>query len=325
MASEASEKSLWIMPDETGGTVTSEAVASAEQRLKSDGPPDPQISAFPFETVQLNSQGEIVERKTLEQQQWVEDLGEGISLEMVPIPAGEFLMGSPESEAERARDEGPQHKVKIPAFSLGKYPVTQAQWQQVVALPKVDLDLNPEPSYFKGAKRPVENISWLEAVEFCNRLSRVTNRQYRLPSEAEWESACRAGTTTPFYFGPTLSPKVANYNSYYTYGQGAKGIYRQETSDIGAFPGNAFGLFDMHGNVWEWCQDQWHDSYKNAPTDGSAWVDEDSQQSPRLLRGGSWILGPWFCRSAPRLKYAPDYHCSNIGFRVAVALSWPRT
>lgn len=278
------------------------------------------LTSFSFETVRLNNQGKIIERKTLESQQWLEDLGGGVSLEMVLISAGQFLMGSPEDEAERTKAEGPQHPVKVPAFFLSKYPVTQAQWKRVALLSKVDLDLNPDPAHFKGEQRPIEQVSWLEAVEFCHRLSRVTNRPYRLPSEAEWEYACRAGTTTSFSCGPTLSPEVVNYDGNSSYEASPTRQYRQETSDVGMFPGNAFGLFDMHGNVWEWCQDTWHNRYDNAPNDGSGWTDGESAQSLRLLRGGSWLNYPASCRSAYRLKNTPTFRSNCIGFRVAFML-----
>jgi formylglycine-generating enzyme required for sulfatase activity len=193
------------------------------------------------------------------------------------------------------------------------------------ALPKAKIDLNPDPSDFKGEKRPVEQVSWNEAVEFCARLSRKTKRMYRLPSEAEWEYACRAGTTTPFHFGETITTDLANYcgedrtinEILYkgSYGNGPKGTYRKETTEVGTFPANAFGLYDMHGNVWEWCADYWHENYNGAPTDGSAWLTED-ENANRLLRGGSWYNAPRSCRSAHRNWYRSDVRDSNFGFRV---------
>ena len=192
----------------------------------------------------------------------------------------------------------------------------------VAGFPKVKIDLEPEPSYFKGANRPVEQVSWHDAVEFCARLSKQTGREYRLPSEAEWEYACRAGTTTPFHFGEMISTDLANYDGNDTYGSGSKGQYREQTTDVGSFPANAFGLYDMHGNVWEWCEDTWHKNYNGAPIDGSAWVSNNENYS-RLLRGGSWFFFPEFCRSAFRSNNDPGgWQLINIGFRVVCADAW---
>jgi formylglycine-generating enzyme required for sulfatase activity len=248
-------------------------------------------------------------------QYFMEDLGKEIKLEMVIIPGGSFMMGSPEAEEGSHNDERPQHEVTIKPFCLGKYQVTQAQWQAVTKLPQVNRELNPDPSRFKGANRPVERVSWDDAVEFCSRLSNHTKRPYRLPSEAEWEYACRAETTTPFHFGETITTDLANYNGNYTYGQGPKGVYRQETTEVGSFGvANNFGLYDMHGNVWECCQDEWHNSYDGAPTDGSSWLGNEKGSNIRLLRGGSWFSVPEDCRSAFRHYY---YDLDAVGFRVA--------
>jgi formylglycine-generating enzyme required for sulfatase activity len=240
---------------------------------------------------------------------------------MVLIPGGSFLMGSPEDELERSDNESPQHSVTIQPFCMGKYPVTQAQWRAVAALPQVNRELDPEPRISKGENRPVGPVHLYEAVEFCDRLSQKTGRQYRLPSEAEWEYACRAGTTTPFHFGETITPELANYNGQYTYGAGVKGDYREETTPVGSFGvANAFGLYDMHGNVWEWCADQWHENYEGAPTDGRAWLDEnDNDNQERVLRGGSWDSNPSNCRSAYRNYYDAGVRNNYLGFRVVCA------
>lgn len=264
-----------------------------------------------------------------EAEYFVEDLGTGVELDMVLIPGGSFLMGSPEDELGRSDNESPQHLVNIQPFFMGKYPITQAQWQAVAVLPQVDRQLDPDPSYFKGSERPVEKISWYDAVEFCDRLSHQTKRKYRLPSEAEWEYACRAGTTTPFHFGETITTDLANYNGTNdkigSYGQGPKGIYRQETTPVGTFKAaNAFGLLDMHGNVWEWCADHWHNNYEGAPDDGSAWVEEEQNNNnsdfdfdfDKVRRGSSWYSYPDYCRSACRVGNVPGYKSSNGGFRV---------
>ncbi|MFK0734279.1 MAG: SAV_2336 N-terminal domain-related protein [Gloeotrichia echinulata GP01] len=268
-------------------------------------------------------------------QYYVEDLGNEIGLEMMLIPEGSFMMGSPEDELERSKSESPQHLVNIQQFFMGKYPVTQEQWRAVAALPQVKRKLEPDPSRFKGDNRPVEQVSWYDAVEFCDRLTSHTKRQYRLPSEAEWEYACRAGTTTPFHFGETITSELANYNANYTYGAGVKGTYRGETTVVGSFGvANNFGLYDMHGNVWEWCLDDWHNDYKGATADGSPWFDEmvteRSQSNKNLyrkqgvavLRGGSWIDDPEVCRSASRNgnHWAErGIVIKDIGFRVVCA------
>ena len=234
-------------------------------------------------------------------------------IEMAHIPAGTFLMGSPDDEPESYpesyKDEKPQHSVTVPEFLMGKYPVTQAQWRAVATgLPKIKYDLDPDPSQFKGDTLPVERVNWYEAVEFCQRLSRATGRDYRLPSEAEWEYACRAGTTTPFYFGDVITLDLANY-----------GGYRDRTTPVESFSANGFGLYDMHGNVEEWCLDRWDINYEGAPTDGTAW-DKGKEQS-RLLRGGSWLNHPDHCRSAVRAFYAPDIRSYDVGFRVCCSVT----
>jgi formylglycine-generating enzyme required for sulfatase activity len=261
-------------------------------------------------------------------QYYVEDLGNGITLDMVLIPGGSFIMGSPEDELDRRDSESPQHSVTIQQFCMGKYPVTQAQWKAVAALPQVNIELEAEPSKFKGEQRPVEQVSWYDAVEFCDRLSSHTKRQYRLPSEAEWEYACRAGTTTPFHFGETITSELANYNATSTYGAGVKGTYRKETTPVGSFnAANVFGLYDMHGNVYEWCLDDWHDNYEGAPVDGSAWFDKNDnfyqKQGHAAQRGGSWLRIPTDCRSASRIYdngSERDVHIHDNGFRVVCAV-----
>jgi formylglycine-generating enzyme required for sulfatase activity len=223
-----------------------------------------------------------IARRTIEVPCFRERLSDTVAIEMMAIPAGELAMGSPEGELDREECEGPQHPVQVPSCWMGKYPVTQAQWRIVADWPQVDRALNPDPSHFKGDNRPVERVNWHEAVEFCHRLSAHTKRPYRLPSEAKWEYACRAGTTSPFHFGETITTKLANYRGTDredgewsgAYGGGPLGEYRQATTPVDQFGvANAFGLCDMHGNVWEWCQDLWHENYRGAPTDGSAWLE----------------------------------------------------
>jgi len=243
-----------------------------------------------------------VRREPGQGQQLREDLGQGVWLEMVMISGGEFWMGSPEDDPEASASERPQHLVTVPPFLMAKYPITQAQYEAVIGQ-------NPARFQSDGADRPVERVSWHDAVAFCERLSAITNRVYRLPSEAEWEYACRGGTPTPFHFGQRLTPEVANY-----------GGHRSETSAVGYFGvANALGLYDMHGNVWEWCADSWHGNYRGAPGDGSAWL-TGRNKSRRVLRGGSWLYEPGSCRSANRDKDYPDNTHSNYGFRVACSV-----
>jgi len=274
------------------------------------------FAPFEFEVVTVNERSEEASRETQQAQVFQEAIAD-IALELVAIPGGTFTMGSPADEEGREDDEGPQHEVTVPQFLMGKYQVTQAQYQAVMGE-------NPARFTDNGANRPVEQVSWNDAVEFCQRLSQQTGREYRLPSEAEWEYACRAGTTTPFHFGPTITPDIANYNGNYTYGSGPKGEYREQTTEVGSFPPNAFGLYDVHGNVWEWCLDHWHDSYDGAPTDGSAWT-TGGDESLRVLRGGSWNHNPRLCRSADRYGGARAYGYYLIGFRVVCASSWALT
>jgi formylglycine-generating enzyme required for sulfatase activity len=270
------------------------------------------LQTFSFPVVTLNAQGQEVNRVQKENKYFVEDLGQGISLDMVAIPGGSFLMGSPGNEGWN--DEKPQHRVTVRPFFMGKFPVTQAQWRAVAAMPKVERELKSDPSSFKGANRPVERVYWDDAVEFCQRLSRHTNRHYRLPSEAEWEYAYRADTTTPFHLGPTISTDFVNCKQ--NLGMAILTVLAGATSAVGTFGvANAFGLYDVHGNVWEWCQDVWHGNYEGAPANGSAWL-EGGNQERRVLRGGSWYCVPEGCRSAIRLWFAPDFTNNYVGFRV---------
>ena len=274
----------------------------------------PSKSVFKFDVVFVNARGQEIKRESKQAEYFTEDLGNGIGLDMVAIPGDKFLMGSPKGEGHD--DEKPQHQVTVQSFHMGKYPITQAQWRAIASRTDLEVErgLDINPAQFKdddSDRRPVEMVSWYDAIEFCKRLSRLTEREYRLPSEAEWEYACRAGTTTPFYFGQTITGELANYDAKNTYYNESKGYYRGKTTPVGQFPPNSFGLYDMHGNVWEWCADTWHDNYEGAPTDGSAWTDNSELH---VIRGGSWINNPWFCRSAYRLynDFLNDYQ----GFRV---------
>jgi formylglycine-generating enzyme required for sulfatase activity len=328
---------------QSGGNRSSTPKPSQETGLK----------VFKFEVVGVNAKGEQIKKESKQSQYFREDLGNDITLEMVAIPGGTFTMGSPAGEGY---DYGePQHQVTVPPFFMGKYPITQAQWQAIASRTdlKVEKDLDPDPSHFKdtpkpplkrgasdsppfegGARggsptrwdRPVERVNWYDAIEFCARLSKLTGREYRLPSEAEWEYACRAGTTTAFHFGETITTDLANYRGtdweiekkVYpgNYGRGPKGIYRKETTPVGYFKvANDFGLYDMHGNVWEWCADDWHGNYDGAPTNGSVWI-ENGNDNRSPLRGGSWFDLPDSCRSAFRSDFVRRVISYAFGFRV---------
>jgi formylglycine-generating enzyme required for sulfatase activity len=262
---------------------------------------------------------------------FTQDLGNGIEIEMAAIQAGFFVMGSPPEEPERFGYELPQHTVRLSPFFMSKYPVTQAQWQVVAAFSRVNRELNPIPSYFQGANRPVEQVSWYDAVEFCDRLSHYTGHIYCLPSEAQWEYACRAGTTTPFHFGETITTAQANYCGLDrncmgeilrgNYNHGPHGEFRQQTTPVGTFAPNAFELYDMHGLVFEWCLDYWHSCYRGAPSNGYAWLNLDNNERRRVLRGGSWLTDPAICRSANRYKSDANTTDYSIGFRIVLTHS----
>ena len=303
---------------------TSEKIGAWRHRVISNisTPEDPQ--PFEFQIVTVNDRGEVINSGKSQALSFVESLAEELEIEMVKIPRETFTMGSRENEAGHHRSESPQHQVTVPSFFMGKYPVTQAQWRFVAHLPKVNRDLKPEPSLFKGENLPVEQVSWSNVGEFCKRLSRHTGRKYRLPSEAEWEYACRAGTTTPFYFGETITTKLANYDPRERFAKEADRVrveFRTKTTVVGQFPPNAFGLHDMHGNVWELCIDNRHDNYEGAPNDGSAWIKNGNDNNCSVMRGGSYLTLPNECRSASRYPkfegvVGRDYCNNDVGFRL---------
>jgi len=255
---------------------------------------------------------------------------------MLHIPPGRFLMGFPADEPGRLDNEGPQHEVQLQEFFLSQTPITQAQWRAVAQWQRREhedgelwpeaLDSDPvakleEAERFLGERRPVVNVSWNDAMAFCQRLQLRTGKNYTLPSEAQWEYACRAGTIIPFHFGDTISMKLANYNGREVYGDGEKGDYRQQTTDVASFPANPWGLHDMHGNVMEWCADHWHSNYKGTPDNGHAWINGEANENKnsrnaRLLRGGTLGSSPRHCRSAYRSYGRPDDRNVSVGFRV---------
>jgi len=226
------------------------------------------------------------------------------------IPPGSFMMGSPKEEKERLPDES-QHKVTLTkGFYMGVYTVTQEQWQAV---------MGNNPSHFKGEKNlPVEQVSWNDCQEFIKKLREKDKdkKAYRLPTEAEWEYSCRAGTTTPFHFGETISTDQANYYGEAVYGNGKVGVYRKKTTPVGTFPANAWGLHDMHGNVWQWCQDWYAEYPKNNVTDPQG----PEKGESRVLRGGSWSGTPEYCRSAYRGRNEPGIRVINCGCRLCFCL-----
>jgi formylglycine-generating enzyme required for sulfatase activity len=285
----------------------------------------PQLSQFSFETAIVTVNRNAIGKFTKNQLQistrqkigkiYIETLGnvqgKPIGLEMVFIPAGRFQIGSPMNELEHSEEESPRHILNIPAFFMSRFPITQRQWKKL---------MDNNPSIFIGnGDRPVETVTWDDAQSFCQKLAQQTGRPYRLPSESEWEYACRAGTLTAFGFGETIAANLANYNGASPYKFALQSNSNSSTTEVGTYPANAFGLHDMHGNVWEWCADNWHDDYDLLPKDGSAWT-QGGDRSCRVIRGGSWHDPAHYCRSAKRSRNATSQGDRNTGFRIAVNL-----
>ena len=246
-----------------------------------------------FETAFIDSNKNI-RRETRKARQLVETLPNNVKLEMIYVPGGTFMMGSEDYD-----DEKPIHQVTLEPFLVGKYPVTQAQWEAI---------MGGNPSKFKGANRPVETVTWDDAMQCCAKLSQLTGQQYRLLSEAQWEYACRAGSVTKYSFGEINTPELANYDTYDT-------SAIKQTTEVGKYPANPFGLYDMHGNVWEWCEDVSHGNYNKAPVDGSAWVVRGSSNK-YIRRGGSWTSNYHGLRCATRIKSSDRTRgCDDGGFR----------
>lgn len=271
------------------------------------------LQKFTFEQILLNEQGIIIEQTIGEAYSFTEEIYNGVKLEMVKIPAGSFDMGSSAHESGYRDNESPQHTVNVQSFFMGKFPVTQAQWQAVMKrLP----DIGDE---FRGDNLPVVNAWWEDVQEFCKRLSELTNKSYRLPSEAEWEYSCRAGTTTPFHFGKTITTDVANYNGNYPYQNAPQGEFRKCLTPVDYFKAaNAFGLYDMHGNVWEWCADVWHADYHCAPTDSTAWM-KGGDKGYFVQRGDAWNSRAVACRSAFRVGDIAHNSDHIVGLRVCMS------
>ena len=297
--------------------------------------PEPPPLLHSFKTAQVDAQGQVIEERASTAPCFEEALGAGLPLRMIQIPAGTFVMGSPKTEIGHRSSESPQHPVTVATFLLSEFPVTRAQWQWVAtAVAKVEQDLPPDPSRCESCEAsPVESVSWDQAQEFCARLAVLTGRAYRLPSEAEWEYACRAQTTTPFHYGPTITTALANYRGTdltqdgKTYGgfydRGPRGDFRRRPTPYGTYPfAHTFGLSDMHGNVWEWCADAWHPNYQGAPPTGAVW--SEASQVRRVARGGSWHNQPELCRSAGRfLQARMSVTCGSCGFGFRVAWTPP--
>ena len=256
--------------------------------------------------------------------------------ELVVVPPGSFMMGSPSSEAKRGSDEGPVHRVTLDLpLAVGMYEVTRGEYSRFVSATGHAAGNScwtykggewekrsgrhwKKPGFSQTKRHPVVCVNWEDAKAYVRWLSRQTGQTYRLLSESEWEYVARAGTRGPFHTGATISTKQANYDGNHTYGSGRKGRYRKKTTPVGKFAANAFGLHDVHGNVWEWVEDCWNGSYAGAPEDGSAWVSGDC--AGRVLRGGSWNDAPGFLRSANRFRYSTGDRDSDVGFRVARTL-----
>jgi len=267
------------------------------------------LTTFTFTTVSVDLNGEIIDRQPGSAQCLTIRLNEQLDLDLVLIPSGTFMMG----DAGHHTDERPIHQVTLPSFSLGKYPITQAQYRAV---------MGENSPVSDGMDYPVEQIGWDDAMEFCTKLSQLTSRTCTLPSESQWEYACRAGTSTAFYFGNTITPELVNYHGDYPYGGAPQGENRGQATPVGIFPPNAWGLYDMHGNVWEWCLDSYQASYQGVPIDGSAWLDHSlpDRDLKQVMRGGSWDYVARGCRSAVRCSLAPGIRVNGCGFRVVIAI-----
>jgi eukaryotic-like serine/threonine-protein kinase len=275
--------------------------------------PIDQPELIEFVSTKLNDRGDIIDRRQLQSEIFDQELGDGVLLTMVKIPAGKFMMGSLDQEEGREVHEQPQHLVKIPEFYLGQTQITQAQWGAIFQ--------DKSMIFGKNSQLPIDSINWFDAIAFCQRLSQKTGHKYRLPSESEWEYACRARTTTPFAHGDTIVPAIVNHNGEYPYANAPRGGCLEKTTPVGTFPPNQFGLYDMHGNLWEWCLDEWFDDYFNAPTDGSFRGSIDGQSDLdllRVVRGGSWSSHARSCRAANRMSLFASFRDHHYGMRVAL-------
>ena len=309
-------KALKYLGVSTAATV---ATVSCKQTSAAIAPTGRPLNSRKLKTVKVDATGQIMAESSIQVTYFDEpylrqQLRKVLPLRMVQIPAGEFLMGSPANEPNRQEREGPQRSVQVPGFYMGAYAITQRQYEAV---------MGNNPAYFTddqgedGANLPVEQITWQDADAFCNQLSELTGRTYRLPSEAEWEYACRAGTTTPFSFGETLTTEIANFFEDFSLvdTENFEENYRNTPVAADSFWPNDFGLYNMHGNVHEWCADDYHDNYDGAPSDANKWLSDNSQAS-KIIRGGSWFNDIPLCRSAARDKNTQVGRSNSFGFRV---------
>ena len=268
------------------------------------------LATISVTSIKLNNHGDIIDRPQARAQIFQEELGNSVLLTMVQIPPGTFVMGSPANEEGQENSEQPEHPVNVSTFYLGQTQITQAQWSAIFPDEAVKFGNN--------SQLPVDSISWIDATEFCHRLSTNTGREYRLPTESEWEYACRATTTNPFAYGDTISPSIVNYDGLRPYGRIVKGTCRDKSTPVATFPPNLFGLYDMHGNLWEWCLDEWFANYDDAPKDGTARGDlvTRDENKQRVVRGGSWFSSGNICRAASRSSLPASYQHNHYGFRV---------
>ena len=267
-----------------------------------------ELKKLDFFSPSVDEIGRIIKNENYSAHFFSENIYE-VSIDMLSIPSGTFVMGSPDDEVGRSSLEGPQHNVEVSEFFISRFPVTQAQYQAV---------MGNNPSQIKAPNNPVECVNWFEAKAFCRRLSDLSGREYRLPTEAEWEYACRAGTSTTFPYGETITEDLANFYAHIPYGKASAGSHRSGTTPVGLYPANKFGLHDMCGNTFEWCEDILHENYSSKKNDGSPPL-KGVLPDYYVLRGASWVNFPVLCRSAFRFGNIPIYRSVAIGFRIVCA------
>jgi formylglycine-generating enzyme required for sulfatase activity len=328
-------------PPVTDTVVKSAAAVPAPPKFALPVLPPPKLSTFGFDVMTTDERGRMMGKRVETARYFQVELPGGMQMDLVQVPTGGFMMGTLESDLvavkqgssrgvekkdlnydivesyiRRVNWESPRHMVNVPGFYMSKFEITQAQWRAVASLPRVNTDLLSDPSSFKGSNLPVETITWDEAIEFCERLTRATGRRFRLPTEAEWEYAARAGTNTPFNFGDSIKTDWANFQGKFPYNNSPKGEFRETTVAVGTLGlPNAFGLYDMHGNVWEWCSDVWNENYEGAPVDGKSW-DTGKISYLRIIRGGAWDSFGGECRSNSRNRMTATIRLNSIGLRV---------